>query len=120
MDVEFNTVLQEIFAIHPSVRYAEIFDANARHIAGGVKTGVKSLDPVEVSSIVDVETAKYALLLIQNRKYYGELEYIYISMEKINVLILPFLSGVLVMAFNPPTGLEILPAINKTIERYRK
>ncbi|MEM0384310.1 MAG: hypothetical protein QXV27_05645 [Candidatus Caldarchaeum sp.] len=121
MDVDAcDRLLEEVFALHPNVRYAEIFDSAANHVAGGMRPGFESLDPPEVSSRVDVETAKYALLLIQNRKYYGDLEYIYASMKGINVLILPFMSGVLVTAFNPPTGLGILPALTKIIERYLK
>lgn len=78
-----------------------------------MRPGVASLDPPEVSAEVDVETARFGLLLLKNRAYYGELDYVFASMEKVNVIVIPVGDNVLVVALDPPTGLDVLPQLKQ-------
>ncbi|MDJ0272055.1 MAG: hypothetical protein QXN23_01455 [Candidatus Caldarchaeum sp.] len=110
---DYEKFIEEVFDIHRDIRYAELFDSNCKRLGGGMRPGVASLDPPEVSAEVDVETAKFGLLLLQNRTYYGELDHVFASMEKVNVIVLPVGDKVLVVALDPPTGLDILPQLKK-------
>jgi hypothetical protein len=111
-------IVESIFSLGSEIRYAEIFNNRAVSIAGGMKPGVKSIDPARTAAKVDVETARYALLLIRRRKYYGAMHYMYVRLEKVNVLVLPFDNGVLVITLNPPKGLELLEDIRQKISQY--
>lgn len=110
---EYSRFIEEVFSIHKDIRYAELFDSDCGRLAGGMRPGVASLDPLEVSAEVDIETARFGLLLLKNRKYYGELDYVFASMEKLNVIVLPIGDKVLVVALNSSTGLDVLPRLKK-------
>lgn len=109
----YEKFVEEVFGLHRDIRYAELFDSDCGRLGGGMRPGVASIDPPEVSAEVDVETARFGLLLLKNRAYYGELDYVFASMEKVNVIVLPVDDKVLVVALNPPTGLDILPKLKE-------
>ncbi|MEM0349509.1 MAG: hypothetical protein QXD24_04945 [Candidatus Caldarchaeum sp.] len=110
----YEKFVEEVFTLHRDIRYAELFDGDCKRLGGGMRPGVASIDPPEVSAEVDVETARFGLLLLKNRAYYGELDYVFASMEKVNVIVLPVDDKVLVVALNPPTGLDILSKLKET------
>ncbi|MDW8063598.1 MAG: hypothetical protein RMI43_05460 [Candidatus Caldarchaeum sp.] len=116
---KLETLTSEIFNINPAIRYAEFFDRRCKSLAGGMRPGVKSLEPPKTAAKVDVETAKYAILLLKQRKYYGDFGFMYVNTDKVNVLVVPYKSGVLVLTTNPPVGLEILPAVKRKLKIYR-
>lgn len=111
-------LIDAIFNLNEAIRYAEVFGPRAERLAGGMRPGVESLDPPNVAAKVDVETAKFGLLLKQNEHYYGRLHYVYAAMERINVMILPLGEKVLVVATNPPAGIEILSELKEVLEAF--
>ncbi|MDW8360562.1 MAG: hypothetical protein RMK31_08295, partial [Candidatus Caldarchaeum sp.] len=113
-------IVDDIFALSPAVRYAEFFDGRCRRLAGGMRPGVKSLEPAKTAAKIDVETAKYATLLQKQKKYYGNFSHMFVETEKVNVLVVPYRTGVLVLTTNPPTGLELLPEVKKRLSAYSR
>jgi len=113
----YQKFIQDVFRLHSEVRYAELFDEECRSLAGGMRPGVVSIDPPEVSERVDVDTARFGLMLLKHKKYYGSLNYIYVEMEKVNVVVLPVGEKILVVALNPTIGLNIIPKLKKVIAK---
>ncbi len=111
-------IVEAVFSLSPEIRYAEIFNSRGVGVAGGMRPGVKSVDPPRTAAKIDVETARYALLLMRQRRYYGRMRYLYVEMERVNVLITPLNSWVLVLTTNPPAGLDLLEKVEKTIARF--
>lgn len=111
-------LVEAVFSLSSQIRYVEVFNSRGVSVAGGMRPGVKSVDPPKTAAKVDVETARYALLLMRQRKYYGAMKYMYVEMERVNVLIKPLDGWVLVLTTNPPAGLDLLEKVQQTIDRF--
>lgn len=107
-----------LFGLSDDIRYVEVFNRRGVGVAGGMRPGIRSLDPPKTAAKIDVETANYALLLMGQRRYYGDMKYMYVEMERVNVLVLPLNGMVAVLTTNPPAGLELLPALQQTIAQF--
>lgn len=107
-----------LFSLSSDIRYVEIFNRRGVGVAGGMRPGIKSLDPPKTAAKIDVETANYALLLMGQSRYDGDMKYMYVEMERVNVLVLPLNGRVVVLTTNPPAGIELLPALQQTIARF--
>ncbi|WP_448605480.1 hypothetical protein [Thermoflexus hugenholtzii] len=111
-------LVEVVFSLSSHIRYVEVFNSRGVGVAGGMRPGVKSVDPPRTAAKVDVETARYALLLMRQRKYYGKMKYMYVEMERVNVLVKPLDGWVLVLTTNPPAGLDLLEKVQQTIDRF--
>jgi hypothetical protein len=111
--------VDDVLDVHKDVRFAAIFDDRGNKITGGMKKGVSSLDPPKTSSQVDRDTALYPAMLAANEKYFGKFGYMYVEMEKFSATAFQVgKKNFLVVTTDPPTGLEVVPKIQKLIERF--
>jgi len=98
------------------VRFAALFDWQGRKIAGGMKRGVKSLDPPKKASQIDRATARYPILLASNKKYFGDFEFMYAKMKRLNAIVVQAGPGkMLVITTNPSVGYALVPGIARVI-----
>jgi len=112
-------LVADVFMLDSQVRYVEVFNSRGVGVEGGMRPGVKSVDPPRTAAKVDFETARYALLLMRLNKYYGKMKYMYVEMERVNVLVVPMDTWVLIVTTNPPAGLDLLEKVQQTITRYK-
>lgn len=117
---DLDLLVSEIFSVSEKIRYVEIFDEHAKGVAGGMRQGVISLDPPRIAESVDTETARYALLLISQKHYYGDLSYMLVEMEKLDVLVLPLKDGALVLTTEPGFANRLLPMVKEKIAHFLK
>jgi len=111
-------LVEAVFSLSGQIRYVEVFNSRGVGVAGGMRPGVKSVDPPRTAAKIDVETARYALLLMRQRRYYGGMKYMYVEMERVNVLVKPLDGWVIVLTTNPPAGLDLLERVQQTIDRF--
>jgi len=70
-------LVEALFSLSDNVRYVEVFDSRGVVLAGGIRSCVRSLDPPKTAAKIDTETARYALTLMAQRRYYGALKYMW-------------------------------------------
>ena len=111
-----RTLIDKVMSIHEDVRFAALFDWKVRKVAGGMKGRVESLDPPRKAARVDRATAEYAVLLASNSQFYGDFEFMYAQMKRVNVIVLQ--AGperMLCVTTNPPTGYDLIPKIEDVL-----
>ena len=104
--ISLKELLAQIFDLDPTVRYAAAYSMDGQKISGGMRNGMNSLEPTEIASITDHETAKYAALLHSSGEYLGSLDHILIIMEKVKVLVAiidPYVIQVAIDPQSPPS-----------------
>jgi len=82
----FDKVCTEMFKFDRRVRYAAILDRTGRQIAGGMKKGIPSLEPVSEDLRL---IANITIQLSTDRtwdQYFGKVQYTFIKREKVNML----------------------------------
>ena len=82
----FDKVCMEIYKFDRRVRYAAILDRTGRQIAGGMKRGIPSLEPVSEDLRL---IANITIQLSTDRtwdQYFGKVQYTFIKREKVNML----------------------------------
>ena len=112
-------VIDKVMTIHEAVRYAALFDWKGRKVAGGMKRKVKSLDPPKKAAGVDRATAQYAILLASNSQFFGDFEFMYAQMKRVNVIVLQ--AGpkmMLCVTTNPPSGYDLIPRIEGVLREH--
>jgi hypothetical protein len=109
-------LVDRVLGLHQNVRFAALFDWKGKKLAGGMKGTVPSLDPPKKASQVDRATALYPVLLASNQRYNGRFEFMFAQMEKVNAIAVQVGSDrMLVVTTDPPTGLDLVPAIRKAV-----
>jgi hypothetical protein len=117
--MEPQTVIDEVLNIHEAVRFAALFDWKGRKVAGGMKSEVRSLDPPKKAARVDRATAQYTILLASNRQFFGEFEFMYAQMKRVNAIVLQ--AGpemMLCVTTNPPIGYDLIPKIEGLLREH--
>ncbi|TLX98757.1 MAG: hypothetical protein E6K90_08890 [Thaumarchaeota archaeon] len=115
---DLQTFVEKVLALHEDVRFAALFDWEGRRLAGGMKRGIPSLDPPKKSSQIDRASALYPVLLASNKRYFGRFEFMFARMEKVHAVVVQVGSNrMLVVTTNPPTGLNLIPAIERVIRQ---
>lgn len=82
----YEKVCTEIFKFDRRVRFAAVLDRTGRQIAGGMKKGIPSLEPVSEDLRL---IANISIQLSTDRtwdQYFGKIQYTFIKREKVNIL----------------------------------
>lgn len=86
MQVSYERICTEIFKFDRRVRFASILDSSGRQIAGGMKKGIASLEPVSEDLRL---MANITIQLSTDKtwdKYFGRIQFTFVKREKLNML----------------------------------
>ena len=116
-----QALVTKVLGIHEDVRFAALFDSDGRKLGGGMRKGKRSLDPPKKSSQIDKASALYPALLAANERYFGKFGFMFAKMERCNAIVVQVEAEVfLVVTTDPPTGLDIIPEIEKVVGGRRR
>jgi hypothetical protein len=86
LQVGFDKICTEMFKFDRRVRFAAILDHSGRQIAGGMRKGIPSLEPVSE----DLRLIANMTIQLSTDKtwdqYFGRTQFTFIKREKVNVL----------------------------------
>ncbi len=115
---KYSGLIDSIFSFSQHVRYAEVFSHNVESVAGGMKPGVRSLEPDSQAEQINEATARYAILLSSQPRFFGKFEYLYATLVRFNLFILPLdRRTILLVTTDPPLGLDFLPQLKMLVRR---
>ncbi len=86
MQVSYEKICAEVFKFDRRVRFASVLDGSGRQIAGGMKRGIPSMEPVSEDLRL---MANITIQLSTDRtwdKYFGKIQFTFIKREKLNIL----------------------------------
>ena len=107
------------------LRYCAMLDPMGRTVAGGMRSGIPSLEPEEEASKVDLHMAVIRGMTEAARSYLGAMDYAVVHREKLMLVVIPVPEGntVLVSA-EPDFPLEkveeLLEAVKENLRRQIK
>ncbi len=107
-----------VFAVDNKVRYCGVLDEMGRTISGGMKPGLKSLEPGDEAERVDLQVVIARGMAQSGTKFLGKADYIIIHRERLMLIALPRNDGntVLVTA-EPDFPLEKLGPLMHEVDR---
>ena len=112
-------VLQDsVFSLDKRIRYCAVLDGMGRVISGGMRPGIKSLEPTEEADRVDAQIAVTRGMAEAAHAYLGKTDYVIIHRQKLLLIAIP-LEGdrtVLVSA-QPDLPLSHLEALMKIVAK---
>jgi hypothetical protein len=86
LQASYDKMCIQIFKFDRRVRYAAVLDHTGRIIAGGMKKGIPSLEPVSE----DLRLIANITIQLSTDKswdqYFGKIQYTFIKREKVNIL----------------------------------
>jgi len=86
LQFQYEKICNEIFKFDRRVRYAAVLDESGRHIAGGMRRGVPSLEPQSE----DLRLIANITIQLSTDKtwdqYFGKTQFTFIKREKVNIL----------------------------------
>ena len=107
----------KVFDFDPRIRYFAILDTMGRIASGGMRPGVKSLEPDKQAEMVDLQIAVTRGMTEAGSRYLGRADYIIIHRENLMLIALPQKDKrtVLITA-EPDFGLDRLRDLAKLID----
>jgi hypothetical protein len=104
-----------IFKFDRRVRYAGVLDDTGRVIAGGMRKGISSLEPVSE----DLRLMANLTIQIGTDKtwdqYFGKIQYTFVKREKVNMLIFGIGVNLLLITTQPDLDLEQIAQLRDTV-----
>ena len=83
-------MIDKVFEIDPAIRFAGIADNSGQFLEGGMRPGVVSLTPEEITSKMIIQTALARGMAKSWEEYFGKEKFSVIAHEKLTVLRFPF------------------------------
>ena len=97
------------------IRYASVLDDTGRIIAGGMRKGISSLEPVSE----DLRLMANLTIQIGTDKtwdrYFGTIQYTFVKREKVNMLIFGVGTNLMLITTQPEVDLEQLAQLRDTV-----
>jgi hypothetical protein len=86
LQVRYEKICAEIFKYDRRIRFAAFLDVSGRQIAGGMRKGIPSLEPMSE----DLRLIANVTIQLSTDKtwdqYFGRVQYTFIKREKVNIL----------------------------------
>jgi len=105
----------QVFKIDRRVRYAAVLDDTGRIIAGGMRKGISSLEPVSE----DLRLMANLTIQIGTDKtwdqYFGKIQYTFVKREKVNMLIFGVGKDLMLITTQPDVDLEQIAQLRDTV-----
>ena len=115
MTYPLDKLCLQVFKFDRRVRYAGVLDDTGRLIAGGMKRGISSLEPVSE----DLRLMASLTIQLGTDKtwdeYLGKVQYTFVKREKINVLTFNFGKNLMLISTEPDFDLDNLAPLRDTV-----
>lgn len=106
MTYPLDKLCLQVFKFDRRVRYAGVLDDTGRIIAGGMRKGISSLEPVSE----DLRLMANLTIQIGTDKtwdqYFGKIQYTFVKREKVNMLIFGLGNNLMLITTQPDVELE--------------
>ena len=106
LQVGYEKICTEMFKFDRRVRFAAVLDHSGRQIAGGMKKGIPSLEPVSE----DLRLMANITIQLSTDKtwdqYFGKIQFTYIKREKVNMLTFPMGTKLVLVSTEPDFTLQ--------------
>jgi len=86
LQVGFEKICTEMFKFDRRVRFAAILDHSGRQIAGGMRKGIPSLEPISEDLRLIANITIQLSTDITWDQYFGRTQFTFIKREKVNIL----------------------------------
>lgn len=109
--MEFPELCDRVLAIDSTIRYAAVLSRDGRRIAGGMRSGMDSMEPKRVSEEMDFQTSHYYSSLERWEKHFGTLNFTFVNYQKVLVFFVPLGAYLLNVTAEPSFKLERIQEI---------
>jgi len=117
---KYRDLCDGIFAADSRVRYTVVLDETGRIVAGGMRPGVKSIEPLEHERRVDFQVTILAGVIKTWSKVFGPANFVFFKHEKINLIVFPIANQQLDVSTQPDFPLEDVPKILTIVDRWKQ
>jgi len=117
---KYRDLCDGIFAADSRVRYTVVLDETGRIVAGGMRPGVKSIEPLEHERRVDFQVTILAGVIKTSSKVFGPASFVFFKHEKINLIVFPIANKQLDVSTQPDFPLEDVPKILTIVDRWKQ
>jgi hypothetical protein len=108
----------EVFKMDRRIRYCGILDVMGRTISGGMRPGVKSLEPENEAERVDLQMALTRGMSESASSYLGATNYVIIQRERLMLIALPRSDHrTVLVGAEPDFPLDRLEALRKVVDQ---
>jgi len=114
-----SKLVERIFSLDGGVRYAAVFSVAGRKMAGGMREGLPSLEPVAKARQVDEKTVRYFSYLVSMKEYLGDARYILLKFERTDVVVVPLVRKVVMVGTAPGVLSHLLDRILAVLEEAK-
>jgi hypothetical protein len=83
------TLEEKVFRLDRRIRYCGILDEMGRESSGGMRPGVRSLEPEDEAEKVNLQVALTRGLAESAQSYFGATDYVIIHREKLMLIAMP-------------------------------
>jgi len=115
MTVRLEKVCNQVFKSDRRVRYVGVLDETGRLIAGGMRKGVPSLEPMSE----DLRLMANLTIQLSTDKtwdqYFGAVQFTFIRREKVNLLVFPIGDKLFLISAEPDFMLQQAQALRDNI-----
>ena len=115
MTYPLDKLCLQTFKFDRRIRYASVLDDTGRIIAGGMRKGISSLEPVSE----DLRLMANLTIQIGTDKtwdrYFGTIQYTFVKREKVNMLIFGVGTNLMLITTQPEVDLEQLAQLRDTV-----
>jgi hypothetical protein len=110
-------LIQKIFSLDKGIRYVAILNQRGEHLEGGLKPGLKSLNPEQEEQRLFLQTAVSRGMSESWRNYFDEFKFSIVAHKRVTVFQFPFGTNVLLVTAEPRVAITIAEDICKAMKR---
>ena len=114
----YDKMIKKILKFNRKLRYISVLDKNGRRIAGGMRRGIKSLEPAEeelrLMSHVESESSTRETW----DSYFGKTMYTIVKRENVTMIIYPHDKKNILVSAEPVFNINEVPDIRELIIEY--
>jgi len=116
----YKLLCDQMFAADSRVRYAVVLDEACSIVAGGMRPGVTSIEPLEHERRVDFQVTVLTGIVKSWSEVYGPTSFVFFKNEKINIIIFPIGNKQLDISTQPDFPVEDVGKMLRIVERWKQ
>ncbi len=110
-------LIASLFESSPDIRYAAVFSSDGVKLEGGMRTGLKSLEPENEASDIERQTVLYCVRLVSLEKYLGKTEFVFARTTNVDVMAISLNQNTILQVASQRLGeLKLLDLVRKVLK----
>jgi hypothetical protein len=114
----FESFRKAIFKLDRDIRYFSVVDRNGRIIEGGMRKGVRALEPKEEELRLMAHIVSESSTRETWDRYFGKTLYTIVRRENVTLMVFPNKKGLFLLTAEPDFSLPKIPEIREILARY--